>query len=131
MDSNYCQIHMNQPRVVLFASEWRKDKLPIDDVEVRLEYLPPMPEDELTIQHSSANLILMRSKQLRHEPAWKDMALDDLVDQFAFVQGSQSQTEEVSEGNQKKNLFHPIPMASFLQANRKHQGEHASIRYIR
>ncbi|EEB09321.1 anaphase-promoting complex subunit Apc13 [Schizosaccharomyces japonicus yFS275] len=135
MDSQYSQIHMQRPRTVLYAPTWLQDKLPVDDIDVGLQQLPPLPDDEVAIQQSSSHLILTRNKQQKTQPVWTDMGLETLIQQY--LDSEEIDKIEVYQHqysyfkSKKNNETERLPMQFQLEANRRHQSETSNVRAFR
>ncbi|CAN6624280.1 hypothetical protein TRVA0_009S03092 [Trichomonascus vanleenenianus] len=79
-DSERSHIHMTLPRTAVYFEEWMKSKLEFDDIIVPPEHQPVNPEEEDDmITEQQGMMGIARSHQKAAEPAWRDLALNDLL----------------------------------------------------
>jgi len=79
-DSARTHIHLSSGRVADLFEDFCRDKLPDDDVYVPPHHQPINPEDEDDVipdQHAAFGIA--QAQQKKHESAWKDLGLADLL----------------------------------------------------
>ncbi|KAF8532481.1 Apc13p protein-domain-containing protein [Trichophaea hybrida] len=79
-DSTRTQVHLTSGRFADLFDDFCRDKLPDDDIYVPPHHQPINPEDEDDVipdQHAAFGIT--QAQQKKHEPAWKDLGLNDLM----------------------------------------------------
>ncbi|RPB02841.1 hypothetical protein L873DRAFT_1671691, partial [Choiromyces venosus 120613-1] len=79
-DSKRTYVHLPSGRVADLFEEFCRDKLPNDDIYVPPHHQPINPEDEDDVipdQHAAFGIA--QAQQKKHEPAWKDLGLNELM----------------------------------------------------
>ncbi|KAG0635171.1 Apc13p protein-domain-containing protein [Tuber brumale] len=73
-DSKRTYVHLSSGRTADLFEEFCRDKLPNDDIYVPPHHQPINPEDE-----DDAAFGIAQAQQKKHEPAWKDLGLNELM----------------------------------------------------
>ncbi|KAG0128399.1 Apc13p protein-domain-containing protein [Tuber indicum] len=79
-DSKRTYVHLSSGRTADLFEEFCRDKLPNDDIYVPPHHQPINPEDEDDVipdQHAAFGIA--QAQQKKHEPAWKDLGLNELM----------------------------------------------------
>lgn len=79
-DSDRSHIHLTVARSAVLFDDWMKTKLSFDDILVPSEHQPISPEDDDdVIPDQYATFGITKNQQKLKEPAWKDLALNELL----------------------------------------------------
>ncbi|KAI5818731.1 Apc13p protein-domain-containing protein [Pyronema omphalodes] len=79
-DSARTHVHLNSGRFADLFEDFCRDRIPDDDIYVPPHHQPINPEDEDDVipdQHAAFGIT--QAQQKKREPAWQDLALNDLM----------------------------------------------------
>ncbi|KAK4982353.1 hypothetical protein LTR66_009328 [Elasticomyces elasticus] len=81
-DSSFTYIHLHHSHHADLLEDFTRTKLPAEDIYVPPQHQPLNPEDEDDVvpdQHAAFGI--QRATQQRREPAWKDLGLEEMMEQ--------------------------------------------------